>query len=107
MVRIFLNVKNFYLNLSSQSFYTFYYFQDWLTVSHPSLKQTTCCFLISGGDDKLTKCNKKASRRVTFALSKEIFSTHFQHVPCGSGLKIINNGFHNFLPLSYRVVRFA
>jgi len=59
---------------------------DWLTVSHPSMKQTSCCFLISGGEDKLTKCNKKASRRVTFALSKALFSSHFQHAPVGSGL---------------------
>ena len=56
-------------------------FQDWLTVSHPALKQTACCVLTGG----VSKCNKKASRRVTFALSRKIFSSFDQHAPVGSG----------------------
>ena len=84
-----------------------------MTSANPVCKQVTCCILVpdlskgeglpgsdlskgegvSGSDSgdpvKKKKCNKKAMRRVSFALSKQIFLRFSQHAPVGSGWTIV------------------
>ena len=63
----------------------FVLFQEWLTVKHPCFKQNKCSLKIDEAGSVSRKCNKPLERRVTFKMSRDIYSRHTQHLPVGSG----------------------
>ena len=64
--------------------------QDWLSVKHPSFKQSRCTLKVPK-NGSLAKCNKIVNRRVNYEMSKVAYSVLQQHLPVGSGLCLCFN----------------